>query len=314
MPIDGALVAGERRLGVKSNKMHPGEVEIDAQLVRQLLRTQFPHLCDLPVRAVPSTGTVNAIYRLGDQLCVRLPRVQHWAQDLLKEFEWLPRLAAHLSLKVPEPVAKGDAGSGYPFPWAIYRWIEGETLATDRIADEPQAATDLARFVSELQQVDPSGAPRAGRKPLPQLDKMTRVAIESLRGLVDTEVVMTAWETSLRAPVWDGSPVWIHCDLLPPNVLVEGERLTAVIDFGAAGVGDPAQDVAPAWSVFGRTGRDIFRASLDVDEVTWLRGRGYALHQAALIIPYYSETNPEFVAMARRTVEEIISEVRSGRG
>jgi aminoglycoside phosphotransferase (APT) family kinase protein len=229
----------------------------------------------------------------------------------VKELEWLPRLAPHLPLTIPEPVAKGEGGSGYPFPWAVYRWIEGETFAADRVADEQQAAADLASFVTELQRVDPSGAPRSGRRPLLQLDDITRAAIESLRGIADTEVAITAWETSLRATEWDGRSVWIHCDLLPPNLLVEDGRLKAVIDFGATGAGDPAQDMTPAWSVFGSIGRRIFRTALDVDEVTWIRGRGYALHQAALIIPYYSETNPEFVAMAIRTVEQIINDERS---
>ena len=291
--------------------MNEGEVEINPQLVHQLLANQFPHLCDLPVTAVRSTGTVNAIYRLGDELCVRLPRVQLWADDLVKELEWLPRLAGCLPLIVPEPVAKGEPGSGYPLSWAIYRWIEGETFASNGVGDEHQAATALAQFVAELQRIDPSDAPRSGRRPLVELDEGTRTAIESLSGIVDTDEAMSAWEISLGAQEWDGSLVWIHCDLLPHNLLVESKKLTAVIDFGAAGIGDPAQDVTPAWSVFGNTGRDVFRRVLDVDAPTWVRARGYALHQAALIIPYYAETNPEFVAMARRTVEEVLSDVRS---
>jgi aminoglycoside phosphotransferase (APT) family kinase protein len=243
-----------------AKKMHDGEIDINAELVHRLLLTQFPHLCDRPLKEVRSTGTVNAIYRLGDDLCVRLPRVQHWAGDLEKELEWLPKLARRLPLAVPEPVAKGEAGSGYPFPWAIYRWIQGETFATDRVGHERQAAADLAQFVAELRRIDPSGAPRSRRKPLRQLDEVTRAVLESLRGVVDTDAATAAWESSLQAPAWDGSPVWRHCDLLAPNLLVEGGRLKAVIDFGGAGVGDPALDVIPAWSVFGDSGRIAFRS------------------------------------------------------
>jgi aminoglycoside phosphotransferase (APT) family kinase protein len=291
--------------------MHEDEVEINAQLLHRLLLTQIPDLSDLPVTELRSMGTVNAIYRLGDELCVRLPRVQAWADDLLKELEWLPKLDRHLPLSIPEPVAKGDPGSGYPFSWAVYRWIEGQIFTSGKIGDERQAAADLGAFVAELRRFDSSFAPRSGRRPLAQLDEATRTAIESLIGIVDTEEAMSAWELSLGAPPWDGNRVWIHCDLLPPNLLVEKEKLTAVIDFGAAGVGDPAQDVTPAWSVFGRSGREAFRNALAVDDPTWVRARGYALHQAALIIPYYSETNPEFVAMAKRTVERVLDDVRS---
>jgi len=289
--------------------MHEGEVEIDAPLVHRLLLSQFPHLGDRPVNEVRSTGTVNAIYRLGDDLCVRLPRLERWASDLEKELEWLPKLARRLPLAVPEPVANGEAGSGYPFGWAIYRWIEGEAFATDRVGDERQAAADLAQFVAELRRIDPAGAPRSGRPPLRQLDEVTRGAIGSLGGALDPDVVVAAWEISLRAPPWDGRPVWRHCDLLPPNLLVEHGRLKAVIDFGGAGAGDPALDVIPAWSVFGDSGRGVFRGLLDVDEGTWARARGFALHQALLIIPYYSETNPGFVAMATRTVQEVLDDL-----
>lgn len=291
-----------------NGNMHQGEADIDQSLVLQLIRTQFPHLSDLEVTAFPSTGTVNAIYRLGRDLCVRLPRMKEWAGDLAKEIDWLPKLAPHVSLEIPQPVAMGKPGSGYPFEWAIYRWIDGETFAADRVSNEGQAATDLALFVAGLRQADPSGAPRSGRKPLIQLDEITRSAIRSLHGLLDTEGALAVWQNSICAPEWNGDPIWIHCDLLPPNLLVDGERLKAVIDFGASGIGDSAQDVTPAWSVFGTSGRHVFRNVLDVDEGTWTRARGYALHQALLIIPYYSKTNPDFAAMATRTVNEILAD------
>lgn len=292
-----------------NQKMHVGEVDIDAALVRQLLAAQLRHLADLPLEAVRSTGTVNAIFRLGDDLCVRLPRVQRWADHLAKELEWLPKLAPHLSLIVPEPVTRGVPGSGYPFQWAVYRWIEGETFVRDNVPDEGQAAADLAAFVAELRSIDPSGSPQSGRSPLLELDTVTRSAIESLRGVIDTDAAAKAWERCLQAPEWKGRQVWRHCDLLPPNLLVEDGCLKAVLDFGGAGIGDPAIDIIPAWSVFGKRGRDVFRSALDIDDGTWARARGVALHQALLIIPYYPDSNPEFVAMAKRTVQEVISDL-----
>jgi aminoglycoside phosphotransferase (APT) family kinase protein len=290
-------------------RLHDGEVDIDVKLVRRLLVTQFPELCDYPLEEVHSTGTVNAMYRLGGDLCVRLPRVERWAADLMKELEWLPRLAPHVSLAVPEPLHEGQAGSGYPYTWAIYSWIAGNTYEPGGAIDDRDAAADVAQFVLELRAVDPSGGPPSGRLPLRQLEAITRRAINSLTGVADIAAVTDAWERSLRAPVWDGRPVWRHCDLLPPNVLVEKGRLRAVIDFGGVGVGDPALDVIPAWTMFSQPGRLAFRAILDVDDGTWARARGFALHQALLIIPYYAETNPEFVDMATRTVAEVIADL-----
>lgn len=161
---------GEVGLGPSSRgamKLHDGEVEIDAGLVGRLVAAQFPDLAGLAVRAVRSTGTVNAIYRIGDRLCARLPRVPAAVADLDRERRWLPELAGHLSLRVPEPVAQGRPTGEYPLPWAIYGWIEGRPYA-DGLVDESRAARDLARFVAELRRIEvPEEAPRAGRAPSP---------------------------------------------------------------------------------------------------------------------------------------------------
>jgi aminoglycoside phosphotransferase (APT) family kinase protein len=253
---------------------------------------------------------VNAIYRLGDHLCARLPRVEKWAESLNREWDWLPKLAPRLSLRIPEPVAKGEPADGYPFSWAIYQWIDGRPYVGGLVDDEHQAAVDLARFVAKLRRIDPdTGAPRGGRRPLADLDAVTRAAIESSREVIDGDAATEAWERALDAPAWEGTPVWIHTDLLRPNLLVDAGRLRAVIDWGGVGVGDPAADVIAAWSVFGKTGRRAFRDALDVDDDTWNRARGYALHQAAMIIPYYPESNPGFVATATRTIDEVVADV-----
>ncbi len=292
--------------------MHDGEADIDAGLVRRLLAAQFPGLAGLPVSEVPSTGTVNAIFRLGSELCVRLPRLRRYAEDIDREWQCLPRLAPHLPLQIPDPVELGRPGSGYPFIWAIYRWIGGRPYADELVSDERQAALDLAAFVAGLRGVaEVAGAPRAGRRPLAELDAGTREAIGSAAQVIDSEAAIAVWDRALQAPAWDGLPVWIHSDLLRPNLLVDRGRLRAVIDFGSAGTGDPAADVIAAWSVFGRVGRAAFRAALAVDDGTWERARGYALHQAALIIPYYATTNPGFVTLARRTVREVLADLRT---
>ncbi len=294
-------------------KMHDGELDIDVGLVGRLVAAQFPALGELPVRPVASAGTVNAIYRLGDDLCARLPRMPSWARALERECHWLPQLAPRLSLRVPEPVAQGHPEGGYPFPWAIYRWLPGQPYADGVVEDERQAARDLGRFVAELRQIPAAGAPRTGRRPLRELDEGTRAAIESAGDGIDREAARAAWEHALAAPAWDGTPVGIHTDLLRPNLLVAGGRLGAVIDFGGVGAGDPAADVIAAWSVFGADGRAVFRRALEVDDGTWNRARGYALHQAALIIPYYAVTNSAFAAQARRTVGEVLADLSGAR-
>jgi aminoglycoside phosphotransferase (APT) family kinase protein len=286
-------------------RMHEGEVETDPALVGRLVAAQFPELAELPVRAVRSTGTVNAIYRLGDDLCARLPRMSGWAADLAREWEWLPRLAPALSLRIPQPVAQGVASAEYPFPWAIYRWLDGEPYA--KVDDERAAAAQLARFVTELRAVAvPGGAPRGGRRPLRELDAVTREAITAAGDVIDAGAAHAAWRRALEAPAWAGDPVWLHGDLLRPNLLVTDGALHAVIDFGGVGVGDPAADVVAAWAVFDAPGRAAYREALGVDDATWARARGYALHQAALIIPYYARTNPAFAQEAVRTVEQVL--------
>jgi aminoglycoside phosphotransferase (APT) family kinase protein len=292
-----------------AGKMHTDEVDIDISLVRRLLAAQFPRWADLPLEPVLSTGTVNAIYRLGDDMAVRLPRVHRWARDLETEYEWLPKLAPHLPLAVPEPLAKGNPGEGYPWHWAVYRWLEGETWAIDRVGDFCEAAADLARFITSLRLIDTTGAPGPppSRRTLAERDASVRAAIEASHGMIDTDAMTAAWDTALRLPAWDGPPVWVHGDLLAGNVLVAGGRLNAVIDFGGAHVGDPALDIKTAWTLFTGESRAVFRAALSVDDATWARARGWAL-TFVLAIPYYKDTNPAFAAHGLHTIEEVLAD------
>ena len=292
-------------------KMHDDEIDINVALVKRLLAEQFPHLAERSITVVRSTGTVNAICRLGQELYARLPRRQEWAGSIDNEWTWLPELAAHISLLIPKPLAKGSPTSWYPCPWAIYEWIEGLQYEANLISDERQVAHDLANLILELRGVPTQGAPRGGRSPLIELDSMTRDAIEASRGAIDGEAVAAVWAHSLGLPPWNGQPVWIHGDLLKSNLLVRDGRLYAVLDFGGAGIGDPAMDVIPAWTILTGAGRETFRQALDVDEDTWGRARGYALNQAVMIIPYYPKTNPEFATMAKRTVQEILTDFQS---
>lgn len=291
-------------------RMHADELYIDTALVQRLLSEQFPDLADRPLTLIRSTGTVNAVFRLGDDRCVRLPRVAEWANGIEEEWRWLPKLAPHLSLRIPKPLARGTPTEAYPYPWAIYDWIEGTPYQEELVRDEAQVVRALANFILELRTVEMTGAPKGGRRPLRELDEVTRSAIVAARSVIDVDAVTAAWDRSLAADPWDGKPVWIHADLLRSNLLLQEGRLYGVIDFGSVGIGDPAMDVVPAWSVFNPVGRAVFRQALQVDDETWARARGYALHQALLIIPYYPETNPEFVTMAKRTIGEVLSDCK----
>lgn len=294
------------------NKLHPNEFDMSLNLVRDLINEQFPEFSQLPITPVNSVGTVNHIFRLGEEFYIRLPRVSEWL-DIDKEWKWLPYLAPHLTLKIPEPVAIGQPTESYPVKWGIYKWINGSNYSDQLLHNEEEAAKDLANFVNELHSIDvPIDAPRAGKAPLLELHESTIESIKAAKDSLDVDRVIAVWEDSCKASVWNGHAVWIHSDLLRSNILVDSGRLAAVIDFGGAGKGDPAFDLIPAWSVFNSEGRNVFRNSIHADKDTWLRARGYALHQAAAIIPYYRLTNPEFVTLAKRTLNEILIDLETG--
>jgi aminoglycoside phosphotransferase (APT) family kinase protein len=295
-------------------KMHPDKVHTDASLVGRLLAAQFPEWADLPIERVPSAGTDNALYRLGDEMVVRMPRI-HWAVGQMeKEHEWLTKLAPSLPLPIPLPLAKGEPGEGYPWGWSVYSWLEGENASLESIADQYQAATDLARFIAALREIDSTGGPPPGPynalrgEPLANRDTATRQAIKSLDGIIDTRAATDVWESCLEAPAWDGPPAWIHGDLQPGNLLAENGRLSAVIDFGCLAVGDPACDVMAAWTFLSPETRDTFRNSLQVDEATWVRGCGWALSFGLIALPYYQNTNPMLAGIARRSIDEALTD------
>lgn len=291
--------------------MHAGEIDTDVALVRRLLAGQFPQWADLAIDPVASYGTDHDIYRLGDELAARLPRIGWATAQAAKEAEWLPKLAPHLPLGVPVQLAMGQPAEGYPFEWSVYEWLPGEN-ANGTIDDLVQAAVDLAAFVNALRRVDVTGAhPRhrgARGAPLEELDEYVRRSIAELGDRVDGASALRSWEESLAAPQWHGEEVWVHGDLLPGNLLVVGGRLSAVIDFGGLNVGDPACDLQPAWNVFVGDSRMRYRAELEVDDASWLRGRGWALAQAVAALPYYWHTNLGMIRQASHALAQVLDD------
>lgn len=302
-----------------ASPMHENQVPTDVGLVRRLLAGRFPRWADREITPVASSGTVNALYRLGTDLVVRLPVVDHDPGEIVQDQRWLPRLAPHLTVSVPEVVAVGEPALGYPWTWAVYRWIDGRdatAVPLDPVA-EVGLAHDLAGFVRALQAVDTAGGPRpvapgTARRgaPLAGFDVAVRRGlgqIDAVGGLLDVPAAVDVWREAVAAPAWSSAPVWFHGDLMPGNLLLVDGRLRAVIDWGCLGVGDPACELMPAWNLFTAPGREAYRAALGVDDATWRRGRGWALLQAVLALPYYLDTNPGMVAVARRALSELVA-------
>jgi aminoglycoside phosphotransferase (APT) family kinase protein len=296
-------------------KMHADELDTNEHLVARLLASQFPQWSKLPITPVESAGTDNALYRLGDDRVVRLPRTPSATAQVENEHRWLPKFAPHLPLTIPAPIAMGKPGAGYDWNWSVYRWVRGVNATAENLSDLKASATRLAEFMIALQNIDPGGGPPAGAHgssrgvPLAMRDAETRAAIKAVDGMVDTEAVTRAWEAALRVPEMKGRPVWIHGDLQSGNLLAEDGRLSAVIDFGCLCVGDPACDLQVAWNLFDREARYVFRSALDVDDATWARGRGWALSIGLIALPYYNQTNPVLAAISRHAIAEVLTKL-----
>ena len=289
-------------------RMHADEIDTDVPLVHRLIAAQFPQWAELDVTPVTSSGTDNAMYRLGDDLAVRLPRIASAAGNIEQEQRWLPQLAPLLPVTVPMPIGRGEPDEHYPLPWSVVRWLDGANPVVGEILEPTRLAEDLAAFITALRQIDVTDAPQANRGgPLAGRDAATRKAIAELDGMIDTELATTVWDDALRL-TGRSAPAWAHGDLSPGNVLVSGGRLSAVIDFSGVGVGDPTVDLVIAWNLLPARGRDALRTALEVDEQTWLRGRAWALSIALIQLPYYHQTNPGLAANSRHVINEVLGD------
>ena len=306
---DGSIRFEKHRATTVVTKMHDDEVHIDEHLVRRLLYAQFPHWAHLPLAPVSSAGTDNAMYRLGDDLAVRIPRIGWAVESLRNEQHWLPQLAPHLPVLCSVPVGIGTPGEGLEWPWSICRWVAGENPRAGQLCEPVGLAADLAGFITALRGIDPTAGPPAYRgSALVVQDPQVRTALAELDGLIDVAAATCAWEDALRVQAYAGPPMWLHGDLSPFNLLTTQGRLTGVIDFGLMGVGDPSIDLIPAWNLLPATVREQFRTALAVDDHAWARGRGWALSVAVVALPYYQTTNPPLADDARHVIGEILPE------
>ncbi|MFD7514829.1 aminoglycoside phosphotransferase family protein [Streptomyces niveus] len=282
---------------------------IEVDLVRRLLDAQFPQWSGLGLVRLADGGSDHVIFRLGGDMAVRLPRGTWAAGQARKEHVWLPRLAPELSLATPVPLGLGVPGFGYPYHWSVARWLEGDVATADGFADPAGAAVQLADFLKGLQRIPvPDAGHGLSRWSLVGRDEATRTAIRASTGGVLADAMTRVWDAALAAPAWDGAPVWFHGDFHTGNLLTVDGHLSAVIDFGGLGVGDPACDLMVAWTTLSAETRPVFRAALGVDDATWARGRGFALATGLNAYTHHGATNPRVAAQTRRQIDQTIAD------
>lgn len=293
-------------------RLHADQVPIDTGLVRRLVDQQLPAYRSLPLHRVPSWGTVNAVYRLGDELAVRLPLTMDAVDGLDKEIRWLPTVAAAVTIDTPTVVEVGEPAPDYPHRWAVMRWLPGAD-GLDRRPWTCEDAATLARFVCQLRAIDPDEFPSptdpgARGLPLAGRDSAFRAALAECEGLLDIRRVAAVWEDAMAAPVWSGPAVWLHADLIPPNLLIRDGRLAGVLDFGMLTVGDPAYDVTAAWHLFDGRARAHYLDLLEAEAATRRRARGLVVSGAVIAYPCYLHTNPAMMATARRGLSAVLGD------
>ncbi len=288
-------------------------LKIDENLARQLIAEQFPHWNNLPVCPVESGGWDNRTFRLGQEMSIRLPSAEWYADQVEKEQYWLPILAPLLPLPIPAPLAMGKPGKNYPWRWSIYHWIDGNNVTVENVANLEELAIALGQFLVAFQKIDSSGGPPPGKHnffrggSLTVNDAETRNLIIALRDKIDTGVATEIWEAALGAG-WRGQPVWLHGDVAASNLLIRDGRLSAVIDFGCLGIGDPACDLTMAWTFFSGASREAFMATLALDCETWARARGWALWKALIMLEKYSATGSDQANQARNVISAVFED------
>lgn len=284
---------------------------IDVPLVRALLAEQLPELAALPVRPVRPGGNDHRTFRLGEELLVRLPSAPGYVPQVVKEQTWLPRLAPHLPLPIPAVRAVGVPSPLFAAPWSVYGWLEGAPASAVAVDDQERLADDLARFLVALRTAPTDGAPGPGMHSafrggsLQHFDAEVQDIVHRVHGR-ERQLAVRIWREALEASV-TGPPVWFHGDVAVANLLVRDGGLAAVIDFGCSGVGDPACDTVMYWTHLRGGAREVFRGTLQVDEATWARGRGWALWKALIMI---TNTPPGQAELARHVLDQLFAEAR----
>ena len=295
--------------------MHANKIRTDLTLIQRLIATQFPQWQTLPLKEVFSAGTDNSMFRLGDDLVVRLPQHPEAAVQILKEQRWLPVIAPHMHCEIPLPLANGVPTTDFPYPWSVCQWLQGENAIEAKVSDFHQAAVTLASFINDLQSLNATDGPVPGEHnfyrgvPLQNRNAQYLTALDQIHDMINTKAALTLWQQVLKADEWKYAPVWIHGDIHAGNLLVRNGCISAVIDFGGLGVGDPACDMMVAWNFLTTDSRAVFREAVKADDATWKRAQGWALSMAVIALPYYRNTNPQVVRSSLNTIEQLLADI-----
>lgn len=293
--------------------MHRGQLTVTAATVRQLVREQCPGWEALPVRPVPTQGTVNALFRLGDQLVARFPLVRDDVDAdrarLTTETDAARELLGRTRFATPETVALGAPGAGYPLPWSVQTWLPGRAATSDDHAGSAPFAHDVAEFIQGVRAIPTRGRTFRGSGrggSLPDHDAWVQTCLERNQPLLDVEPLRRLWARLRVLPPSPAGDTMTHGDLIPGNVLAADGRVGGIIDVGGLGPADPALDLVAAWHLFDEDARQALRTDLGCDDLEWARGAAWALEQALGVVWYYADTNPSISAMGRRTLERLV--------
>lgn len=298
--------------------MNGQQIVIDAFLVRSLIASQFPQWKELSIDPVTTSGWDNRTFHLGIDMSIRLPSAADYELQVEKEHQWLPQLAPKLPFPIPTPVGMGKPEYGYPWKWSIYRWLDGETVASAKIGDLSEFATDLAKFLLALHAIDTTGGPQPGLHSffrggsLSIYDNETRRSITYLKGQMDAASAIEVWEAALSTS-WKQPPVWVHGDISAGNLLVQNGKLCAVIDFGQLAIGDPACDLAINWTLFHGKSREVFQKMLPLDQETWARARGWTLWKALVVAARLTNPNNSESKQCWRIIEDVIADHKADK-
>jgi aminoglycoside phosphotransferase (APT) family kinase protein len=293
----------------------PDKITLDVSQVATLIQSQFPEYADLPIKPVSPMGWDNLTFHLGDDLLIRMPSAQRYADKVQKEHYWLPRLASHLSLAIPEPIALGKPSAAYPWHWSIYQWIQGQSADSLQLQHAKTLAIALAKFLNELHHAPTNGAPPSGAHnfyrggDLSVYDSETTSAIAQLKDYVDASAATSVWKRALTS-TWDGQALWVHGDLSSGNILINEGKLTAIIDFSGICIGDPSCDLVIAWTYLSKASRTSFKTTLDatMDAETWARARGWALWKALITLVDIKDKSSKTATVQKKIIQAIIEE------
>lgn len=300
-------------------QMHPGQLSVSPRAVGTLIAQQFPQWAGLPIQSVSSAGTVNAIFRVGDNVVARFPLqpsddIEAVRHELELEASAAEELSGRTPVATPTPLGIGQPGAGYPLPWSVYTWLPGYPATADSCSQFDSFAMDLAEFILAVRAIDTRGRTYDGSGrggDLASHDEWIELCLVNSEGLLDVPSLRGIWDQVRALPRGNTPDVMNHGDLIPPNVLTVDGCLTGILDVSGFKAADPALDLVGAWHLLDAPRRELLRNHLGCDDEEWHRGRGWAFQQAMGAVWYYVDSNPIMSTNCRRTLERIQADIEA---